>query len=564
MKRTTGFILIIFTLGVGMIFPAYAIPSVDVSGTNNPNVTPGPTATNDTLTTLEDLEAMSSSLVGTTDSAPSKAGPGLVNLDIRPTETAVRPSGNQTVEFVVEWAEGGVVGYNLTFALSDTTDATFVSASTTKPPQFGTGATIWDNGDRVNFQAALGDNTHPPDTEIVIARATIDISENATEGNQSTVFTDEITALGGDGVSYDVQRMDDSTLVVSNSTAEASLGLEPSSPGLLPNQTQTYDLVLENTTSTVDSYNLSLEIANDTIAAFEELEVVVGNDTGNSSIGSGNGTVVIDAEDVGAVTNDTLLASVRARAGENITEAITRIDYANSSVTNATGDSYPAIATEGADLSVFADPVTVSAETSVPSAFQGEVVTYDIVVEDAFRGIGSFDMEFAVDGADGSFVNYTLNNASVESSNFSPDGSTLSVNVPMVTSDFTWSGPHTVATVDVTTGSMGNLSVTPINSTIGTATGATYPTTHNGSSNISIVQGLDPLPGYTRSPRDTVGDGRLNDADGDGEFDVFDVQAFFNGYESGVVQNNTGLFNFDGEPGVDVFDVQALFDRLRS
>lgn len=70
------------------------------------------------------------------------------------------------------------------------------------------------------------------------------------------------------------------------------------------------------------------------------------------------------------------------------------------------------------------------------------------------------------------------------------------------------------------------------------------------------------LPASEGGFDDTV----YEDVNGDGAFDIVDVQAFFqNGnYESDAVQNNPQAFNYDGEGGVDIFDVQALFQHVTS
>jgi subtilisin family serine protease len=64
---------------------------------------------------------------------------------------------------------------------------------------------------------------------------------------------------------------------------------------------------------------------------------------------------------------------------------------------------------------------------------------------------------------------------------------------------------------------------------------------------------------------DTNSDGLLDDIDGDESFDIFDVQALFNGLESDAVQDNPGLFNFNDDEDPDevtIFDVQGLFNEL--
>jgi hypothetical protein len=63
---------------------------------------------------------------------------------------------------------------------------------------------------------------------------------------------------------------------------------------------------------------------------------------------------------------------------------------------------------------------------------------------------------------------------------------------------------------------------------------------------------------------DTTANGLLNDVDGDGAFDIFDVQTLFENFNEPIVQNNASAFNFNGDdpPKVTIFDVQALFNTL--
>lgn len=75
--------------------------------------------------------------------------------------------------------------------------------------------------------------------------------------------------------------------------------------------------------------------------------------------------------------------------------------------------------------------------------------------------------------------------------------------------------------------------------------------------------GLLPVVG-NRLPRDPDSDGLYEDIDGDGEFTIGDVQAFFQNRNSDVVQANSELFNFSGNnpDEVTVGDIQGLFQRF--
>jgi hypothetical protein len=65
-------------------------------------------------------------------------------------------------------------------------------------------------------------------------------------------------------------------------------------------------------------------------------------------------------------------------------------------------------------------------------------------------------------------------------------------------------------------------------------------------------------------PTDTDGDDVFEDIDGNGNFDIFDIQALFQNLQSSTIQNNAAGFNFDNSGGVDIFDVQKLFQELQT
>jgi PKD repeat protein len=72
---------------------------------------------------------------------------------------------------------------------------------------------------------------------------------------------------------------------------------------------------------------------------------------------------------------------------------------------------------------------------------------------------------------------------------------------------------------------------------------------------------VPPIVG-SNPPTDTTGDGTLNDINGDGEFDIVDVSAFFQNRQGDAVQNNTDLFDFNGDGEISIIDVQALLQQL--
>ena len=74
----------------------------------------------------------------------------------------------------------------------------------------------------------------------------------------------------------------------------------------------------------------------------------------------------------------------------------------------------------------------------------------------------------------------------------------------------------------------------------------------------------DPVGANERPPRDLTGEGLFGDINGDGEFDVTDVQTLFENLRDPAIQDTPAQFNFSrtNPDRVTVFDVQALFTRL--
>lgn len=73
--------------------------------------------------------------------------------------------------------------------------------------------------------------------------------------------------------------------------------------------------------------------------------------------------------------------------------------------------------------------------------------------------------------------------------------------------------------------------------------------------------GPPPVGSWGNDPTDPDHDGVYEDVNGDGEFDLGDVQGFYSSQESSAVQNNPSAFDFNGDGGIDIGDVQALFEE---
>jgi hypothetical protein len=88
-------------------------------------------------------------------------------------------------------------------------------------------------------------------------------------------------------------------------------------------------------------------------------------------------------------------------------------------------------------------------------------------------------------------------------------------------------------------------------------------TAANISDQETATVGID-IDDNNATAADTTNDGLLNDVNGDGSFDIFDVQVLFDHLDNETIQAYPDLFDFAGIPGdrVSIFDVQGLFAEL--
>jgi len=86
--------------------------------------------------------------------------------------------------------------------------------------------------------------------------------------------------------------------------------------------------------------------------------------------------------------------------------------------------------------------------------------------------------------------------------------------------------------------------------------------TANHSVEESVEVQMPATPGAETPPTDIDGDDYYEDVTGSGEFDIFDVQAFFLVFGDTMMTEHGWAFNFDGSGEVTIFDVQALFNEL--
>jgi hypothetical protein len=248
--------------------------------------------------------------------------------------------------------------------------------------------------------------------------------------------------------------------------------------------------------------------------------VVVVHQVDNGSIGAKIGESGI----LSSGTQSNITVDLQALDGgiNNLTQSQELVAMLHTANTSGGNNHGSAIVRDGAPVTDRAN-VTVQQPATFDVSFTvdnttvetGEDVTITATVENTGDVTGSTTVEFNADGSE-------ISNTTVEVDG----GNSTTVSA---TTSFSAAGTH-------------NVSVNDLNATDIT------------------VERAAPIV-IDQPATDPDGDGRFEDVNGDGTFDIIDVQALFINEGSDAVQNNVEAFNFNNDTTVDILDVQALFNE---
>ncbi|OYR51709.1 hypothetical protein DJ74_03285 [Halorubrum sp. Ea8] len=220
-----------------------------------------------------------------------------------------------------------------------------------------------------------------------------------------------------------------------------------------------------------------------------------------------------------------------------------------------------------ATISINEEPT--ASETSVSlSPESSEVVvdrneTYDVVVDNADGGVGAYELTVSLDNSSvASVTDVELGggpDAKTQNVTFADDGSSVTVSAALVNTSDT--GSVTIASVTVEGVAEGSSDLSVDVQALGNENGDSYTVTDENGASISVVE-IPPVGDFQNSPTDPDDDGLYEDVNGDGQFDIVDVQALFANLDDETIENYPDAFDFNGDGTVDVVDVQKLFTEV--
>ena len=188
-------------------------------------------------------------------------------------------------------------------------------------------------------------------------------------------------------------------------------------------------------------------------------------------------------------------------------------------------------------------------------------VTAGVVVQNISDGVGAYNFELSVNDTSVATIESVdlAGNPDVQTVSVDEDGSSASVEAALAgTAD---DGDVTISSVTFSTHSRGDVAVDLVVNALGNEGGESYEVSTVEDGTIRVEDTAPVVIGNSPAT-DPDGDGLYEDINGDGSFNIVDVQALFANRGSDAIQNNPSLFDFNRDGTVNVVDVQALFQEV--
>ena len=186
------------------------------------------------------------------------------------------------------------------------------------------------------------------------------------------------------------------------------------------------------------------------------------------------------------------------------------------------------------------------------------------MVDTADGGVGAYTATVSLDDASVATITGVelAGNPADQTTNvdIAADGSSVTIDAALM--DTADTGSVVVATITVEGGEAGSTDLAVSASALGDEDGNNYAISGTNGASIAVTEVT--VGDFVNPVTDADSDGEYEDINGDGDFNIVDVQALFANLDDDSIQNNAEKFDFNNDGAVDIVDVQALFFELVS
>lgn len=205
--------------------------------------------------------------------------------------------------------------------------------------------------------------------------------------------------------------------------------------------------------------------------------------------------------------------------------------------------------------------ITVSLAPSRQQVTATETASVDVVVTNVTDGIGAWELQINQTGGATTITNLTLAGAPDQQTvSIAEDGNSVYATAADITGNET--GNVTIATVTVGGSTIGQSTLDLTVTNLTTAAGISYTIANTTTARLTTTAPVVRSE-YAGPPTDIDDDGHLEDVNGDGNFTVADVQAFYVNRETAAIQTYPASYNYNNISDVDIVDVQRLYYELQ-
>lgn len=210
-----------------------------------------------------------------------------------------------------------------------------------------------------------------------------------------------------------------------------------------------------------------------------------------------------------------------------------------------------------------ASEITLSLQPRTNTVGVSQTTSVDVVIDEIPNGVSSYTFDAKVNSSNAKVKRVELVGTSgadtLGSVDITDNRSAVSVNVSVGEAE---DGRIATLIIEGVSSGLVSLQLPAQSVVVGDANANAYTATETTNATLQVTESGNIEVIGERPATDTTGDGNLDDVNGDGSFNIVDVNALFQNRNSATVTENPARFDFNGDGEFNIVDVSALFNRL--